>query len=274
MPELPEVETIRRTLWPRIEGLTIARARIVEERLPQNRTPKEMESLLTGRRIEGLGRRGKFLLFSLSRGDGMLLHLRMTGQLLYLDDDESPHPHTRMVLYFASGGRLELRDQRRFATLHWVEGGRFDAMPSLRHLGPEPLDPEFTPERLAERLGRRRCAVKVALLNQTVVAGLGNIYADEALFRAGICPSRRADSLDEEAVVRLHQAVVDVLNDALCRGGSSVRTYRTGDGERGSFQEMLNVYGRAGAPCSRCGEPIQRAVMGGRSTWWCPQCQT
>lgn len=274
MPELPEVETIRRTLWPRIEGLTIARARIAEERLPQNRTIKQMESLLTGRRMEGLQRRGKFLLFSVSGGDGFLLHLRMTGQLLYLAGEESPHPHTRMVLYLEPHGRLELRDQRRFATLHWVEGGRFADMPSLRRLGPEPLEPDFTPDCLQERLEGRRSPVKGALLNQAVVAGLGNIYVDEGLFRAGILPTRRADSLQREEIVRLHRALVDVLQEALRLGGSSVRTYRTGQGERGSFQEVLNVYGRGGLPCSRCGEAIQRTTMGGRSTWWCPQCQT
>lgn len=218
------------------------------------------------------------MLFTLSGESGFVLHLRMTGQLVYVakgdgeEGEEGGDPHVRMTLLL-DGGRLELRDPRRFATLHWVEGSSFAHLPFLRRLGPEPLDPAFTPERFAERLARRRAPIKSALLNQACVAGLGNIYADEALFRARVHPRRPASELSREEVERLYRAVRDVLQEAMRWGGSSVRNYRNGAGEPGTFQTRLQVYGRAGLPCPVCGRPIVSVRLAGRSSAFCEGCQ-
>lgn len=299
MPELPEVETVRRTLWPHLKGQTIVAARVLEPRLVQNRSTQQVEAMLVGQRIAGLSRRAKYLLFHLSGGSGFVLHLRMTGQLIYFpvpsalgegDDslstprqerravsgpgEETPDKtdHVRMVLHL-SRGRLELRDQRRFATLHWLEEARSSSLPALLRLGIEPLTPEFQPERLAEIFARRRAPIKSVLLNQECVAGLGNIYADEALFRAGIHPQRPACRLEPEEIRRLRDAVTKVLREALDHGGTSVRNYRNGSGQPGSFQRRLRVYGREGLPCENCGSPIRRIRLAGRSSWFCEGCQ-
>lgn len=279
MPELPEVEVVRRTVWPRIAGRTIVDARIDEPRLPQNMEPDVLEGKLRGRVFTRCRRRGKYLLFSLSGRAGFVLHLRMTGQLVYVAPGQERQEgrggdgsHLRMTLTLDEG-RLELRDARRFATLHWVEGPSFAYLPFLQRLGPEPLAPSFTPERLAERLARRRAPIKSALLNQACVAGLGNIYADEALFRARLHPLRPASDLSLEEVQRLHRAVQQVLREAVRRGGSSVRDYRNGAGEPGTFQTRLQVYGRQGQPCPVCGRPIGLLRVAGRSSAFCEGCQ-
>lgn len=274
MPELPEVEVVRRTVWPRIAGRTIVGARIDEPRLPRNIDPAALEGELRGRVFTRCRRRAKYLLFSLSGRVGFVLHLRMTGQLVYVaqGDGGEDGSHVRMTLTLDEG-RLELRDARRFATLDWVEGPSFTHLPFLQRLGPEPLAPSFTADRLAEQLARRRAPIKSALLNQACVAGLGNIYADEALFRARVHPLRPASELSPEEVQRLHRAVQQVLREAVRRGGSSVRDYRNGAGEPGTFQTRLQVYGRQGQPCPVCGRSIELVRVAGRSSAFCEGCQ-
>lgn len=276
MPELPEVEVVRRTVWPRIAGRTILDARIHEPRLPQNVEPAALEEKLRGRVFTHCRRRAKYLLFTLSGRAGFVLHLRMTGQLIFVEKGESVGAgggeHVRMILTL-DGGRLELRDARRFATIHWVEGPAFEDLPFLQRLGPEPLDPAFTAERFAGRLAGRRAPIKSVLLNQACVAGLGNIYADEALFRARVHPLRPASALSREEVERLHRAVQEVLREAVHQGGTSIRNYRNGAGEPGTFQTRLQVYGRQGQPCPVCRRPIGVVRLAGRSSSFCEGCQ-
>lgn len=301
MPELPEVEVIRQALWPALAGRRVVGVALLEPRLPQNITAPSLQERLVGCRFTGCSRRGKYLLFKLSSGEGFVLHLRMTGQLLLeptgsgddgasreaadaadgepataeapeLARDFGSHPYDRMIWRLDSG-RLVLRDQRRFATLHWSYRGDFTDLPFLERLGPEPLAQEFSPDVLARHLGRRRAPVKSVLLDQSCVAGLGNIYADEALHRSGIAPHKPACTLKEAEVARLHAAIREVLQEALQAGGTTIRDYRRANGEKGQFQARLRVYGKEGAPCPVCSQPIQRRRIGGRSSWFCARCQ-
>lgn len=289
VPELPEVEVIRRAVWPALMGRQVVAVSLLESRLPQNITGPQLEDRLVGSRFAGCTRRGKYLLFSLSNGQGFVLHLRMTGQLLLQAGDgpylprrgpaaaerpavEGRHPHDRMIWHLDSG-RLVFRDQRRFATLHWSGRGDFTDLPFLQRLGPEPLDDNFSPAVLARHLARRRAPIKSVLLDQSCVAGLGNIYADEALHRCGIAPHKPACTLTESDVRGLHAAIREVLQEALQAGGTTIRDYRRADGERGQFQLKLRVYGREGEACRVCSQPIQRRRIGGRSSWFCARCQ-
>jgi len=269
MPELPEVETIIHQLRPRLLGRRIVAAWVGWERIVDRPPAEVFCQRLRGQTFIAAKRRGKFLLFPLHGGETLLIHLRMTGSLLLHPGNVEPDRHTHAVLTLDDGQRLHYRDPRKFGRLYLVS----DPQEVVGGLGPEPLAPDFDAKALAARLAGRRARIKPLLLDQRILAGLGNIYADEALFRAGIHPLRSAQSLSADEIAQLHAAIRSVLQEAIRARGSTLRDYRTAEGEPGRFQERLRVFRREGEPCPRCGTPLARIRIGGRSTYFCPRCQ-
>jgi formamidopyrimidine-DNA glycosylase len=278
MPELPEVETVMRGLRQRLEGRTIvhATANRPDLRWP---LPESLQARLTGARVASFRRRGKYILMRLDRGDSVLLHLGMSGRIVLSPlRPNQPIAHEHLVLETDDGCRLGFVDPRRFGSVDLVPTAQEDAHRLLAGLGPEPLDSNFTPARLSTALAPKRTPIKAALLDQKVVAGLGNIYVCEALFRARLSPQRSAHTIPGTRAQRLVPAIKDTLTEAVAAGGSSLRDYVQPDGELGYFQHAWKVYGREGAPCERCpGRPactgIRRAAQSGRSTFHCPRTQ-
>lgn len=273
MPELPEVETVRRKLEPALVGRRFERVEINDARLVRPFEPVAVAAELEGERVEAVDRRGKYLIFRFESGRVLLVHLRMTGSFRHgrngaLADD----PHRRAVVRLDDGSDVAYRDVRRFGTWLLVEPEEVEAYLAER-LGEEPLVAGFTPRRLAKRLAGRRAPIKAALLDQRTLAGLGNIYVDEALWRARIHPHRPARELEPNEVRRLHGAIRRALEHGIARQGASLRDYSAPDGGRGSMQREFKVYGRADEPCDRCGTPIEKTRAGGRGTWYCPHCQ-
>ena len=264
MPELPEVETERGRLAARIEGRRIRTARIDDERLTRPEDPALVAARLSGERVAALERRGKYLLIRLESGMVLVVHLRMTGGFRY-----EPASHERAVLELEEGDRVAYRDLRRFGTWTLLEPDEADEYLRIR-LGPEPLERKFTNAFLAQRLEGRRAPVKAAILDQRTVAGLGNIYADEALWHAGIHPLRAAGDLSVDEVAALREGVRKALRHGIKRQGADL-----GDGTYagGRMQDEFKAYGRLGHPCDRCGTPIEKTRAGGRGTWFCPGCQ-
>jgi formamidopyrimidine-DNA glycosylase len=273
MPELPEVETVVRTLNHLVAGKRIDRVTVLLDRIIQKPKDKEQfAAALQGQTIKGLERRGKFIRFLL---DDLVLvsHLRMEGRYGLYREEEPVEKHTHVIFHFTDGTELRYRDVRQFGTMHIFRAGDELISAPLHKLGLEPLDPDFTAEVLRNRIGGKPTKLKPLLLNQEVVAGLGNIYVDEALFRAGLHPERPADSLTIPEMKRLHAAIVSVLREAVDAGGSSIKSYVNGQGEMGMFQQQLHVYGRKGEPCTACGTAIVKMTLGGRGTHYCPKCQ-
>jgi formamidopyrimidine-DNA glycosylase len=273
MPELPEVETIRLALEPHLVGRRFERVDINDPRLVRPFEPTAVAAELEGERVAALDRRGKYLVVRFESGRVLLIHLRMTGSLRHaaagsLADD----PHRRAVVKLDDGSDVAYRDVRRFGTWHLLEPDEVDSYLHQR-LGREPLERTFTARRLAERLAGRRAPIKAALLDQRTVAGLGNIYVDEALWRAEVHPLRPAGKLDDDEIARLTKGIRQALRAGIARQGASLRDYSTPDGRRGRMQERFRVYGREGEPCPRCGTPIDKIRAGGRGTWYCPNCQ-
>jgi len=265
MPELPEVETIRRALEGELVGLRLLGLEVKEKlHLLKNCTPEELEHKLVGRHLKALSRRAKYLIFDFA-GYAMVLHLRMSGRLLL-----RPAGHTRLMLDFEGERRLYLDDARRFGMLYLTE--KLNELKPLSELGIEPFTQSFTLEAFRGIL-RTKQEIKRLLLDQRKIAGLGNIYANEALFLAAIHPQRPADSLSPSEVERLFRAVPEVLERAIAAGGTSIGSYRTPQGGLGRFQEAFAVYSREGEPCRRCRTPIERLSQGGRSSYFCPRCQ-
>jgi len=272
MPELPEVETVRRSLAPRLVGDVFAAVEVDFPGCVEGMSPEELAERLCGRRVQRLDRMGKYLRFLVDDGSSLAVHLRMTGRLILQDGHAlERNPYTRAVFRFASGLALRFDDLRKFGR---VMGFGDEASLKRRiSLGIDPFDPEFTPERLGGMLSGRKRPVKSFLLDQGHVAGLGNIYADESLFRAGIAPWRAASSLSRDEVSRLHRAIREVLAEGIEHKGTSFRDYVDADGQKGGFQERLRVYGREGMPCPSCGRAVQRIVLSGRSSFFCAGCQ-
>jgi formamidopyrimidine-DNA glycosylase len=269
VPELPEVETIRRQIEPEITGRTILRARIHDERWTRTVPPGRVARRLAGRRIESVGRRGKYLLLGLDGGDVLAMHLRMTGNLILGEADER---WLRAELELDDGRTLRFTDPRRFGQAVFLPAGKVDGYFEGR-VGIEPLSDELSAEALARVAAGRRVPLKSFLLDQSGVAGVGNIYADEALWRARLHPLSPAGSMRMEHCEELRAAIVETLEVALANGGASIDDYRDARGEEGSMQDEFLVHTRAGEPCSRCGETIRRIMVGGRSTYFCPACQ-
>ena len=280
MPELPEVETVRRGLERQLGGFRIERVEVL--RLRAIAFPVEVEafcSALEGTEVGSWSRRGKYLMASLGRGDadGGLwgVHLRMTGQFLWLEEPREPCRHTRVRLWNAAGAELRFIDVRSFGQMWWVPPGvpAGAVITGLRKLGPEPFDPAFTAAYLRERLQPSRRSIKAALLDQQLVAGVGNIYADESLFAAGIAPATDASVLGLERLEQLRGALVQVLEASIGAGGTTFSDFRDLSGTNGNYGGQAWVYRRGGQPCRLCGTPILRQRLVGRSSHWCPSCQ-
>jgi formamidopyrimidine-DNA glycosylase len=271
MPELPEVETIRRQLVPLVEGRRLARVEILDERWSRPLAPVELSVAIEGRRIESLTRRGKYLVWSFQDDVYLAQHLRMTGSLLWEPRAELAHVRVRLLL--DPTGLLVIADPRRFGTGELLLGG--DALEAFfaERLGVEPLDERFTASHLRALARGRRIPIKALLLDQRRVAGVGNIYADEALFRAGIHPLRPAGRLSSEQHSRLREAVVQALCAGIDARGASIDDFRHVDGVRGAFQDEFLVHRRAGERCVRCGNEIVKLVVAGRGTYVCERCQ-
>jgi formamidopyrimidine-DNA glycosylase len=273
MPELPEVETVRSTLAPVLTGRWLDRVDILDTRLVRPFEPLAVAAELEGERIEAVERRGKYLVFRFESGRSLLIHLRMTGSLRHaragsLADD----PHRRAVVRLDDGSDVAYRDVRRFGTWLLLEPGELE--PYLdRRLGAEPFSRLFTSRRFGERLAGRKAPIKAVLLDQRTLAGMGNIYADEALWRARIHPLRPAGDLAPDEIKRLHGGVRRALEAGIARQGATLRDYSTPDGARGRMQHEFKVYGRGGEPCDGCGTPIEKTRVAGRGTWYCPSCQ-
>jgi formamidopyrimidine-DNA glycosylase len=273
MPELPEVESVRRQLEPALVGRRFERVQIDDPRLVRPYEPAEVAAELEGERVAAVERRGKYLIVRFESGRVLLIHLRMTGSLLSAPNGSLPDdPHRRAVVKLDDGSDVGYRDVRRFGTWLLLEPGQAGPYLAAR-VGDEPLDALFTAARLGERLAGRRTTLKAALLDQRTLAGLGNIYVDEALWRARLNPLRPAAGLDRNELRRLHRGIRAALEHGLARQGSTLRDYRLPDGSGGSMQSEFRVYGRRDEPCDRCGTLIARTQVAGRTTWFCPTCQ-
>ena len=282
MPELPEVETVRRGLAPVMEGHVIARADVNRPDLRWP-FPTKMRERLEGKTVQQLRRRSKYILADLSSGETLLVHLGMSGRMLvsgdplglFGHDHPAPAKHDHVVFHMQSGARVTFNDPRRFGAMDLMETAAAEAHPLLARIGPEPLGNAFNEAHLIAAFKGRNTPVKSALLDQRIVAGLGNIYVCEALFRARISPKRKAGRISATRVAALVPIIRDVLSEAIEAGGSSLRDFRQADGELGYFQHRFDVYGREGEPCRRagCDAKIARIIQSGRSSFYCPTCQ-
>lgn len=280
MPELPEVETVRRGLAPVMEGQVITRAEVNRPNLRWP-LPERMAERLTGQQVLALRRRSKYILADLSSGETLLIHLGMSGRMLisgamvgeFHHDHPAPQKHDHVVLHMSGGARITFNDARRFGAMDLMPTATAAAHPLLASIGPEPFGNDFSEPYLAARLKGRNTPIKSALLDQRIVAGLGNIYVCETLFRAGVSPLRLAGKVKKPAA--LVPIIRQVLTEAIDAGGSSLKDYRQTDGELGYFQKHFQVYGREGQPCETpgCSSMITRTVQSGRSSFWCPDCQ-
>jgi formamidopyrimidine-DNA glycosylase len=273
VPELPEIEVLRKSLDPLLVGDRIAG---VEVRSPALREPLDRRRLARdarGRRVERLRRRGKYLLIDLEGGRTLVVHLGMSGRLTVAPGGAPREPHEHLAFRLASGRRLRLVDPRRFGLAFTARTADLETDPHLAALGVEPLAPGFDGAVLAAAAGRRRGPVKAFLMDAGVVVGLGNIYATEALWAAGIHPERSVARIARPRWEKLARAIREVLTRAIAQGGTTLRDYADGEGNAGYFQVSLAVYGREGEPCPRCGAPVRRIVQANRSTFYCPRCQ-
>lgn len=271
MPELPEVETIRRQLEPELVGRRIESVEVLDERLARPVSPREVERGCAGRRIEAVERRGKYLMLRLDGGRSLVMHLRMTGNLL-LGDPREDIRYLRAVFRLEGGASLLFTDARRFGTAVVLDDDDLEEYMAPR-AGIEPLSERLTAEEIGALAEGRRAPLKSFLLVQSGIAGIGNIYADEALWYARVHPLRPAGDLDGTEVAALRGGIRKALRLGIRRQGATLRDYRGADGEPGSMQDEFRVYGRAGEPCDRCGTPIAKTRAGGRGTWYCPTCQ-
>lgn len=271
MPELPEVETTRRGLTPHALGRRLE-ALVVRD--PRLRWPVAggLPAVVAGRRITAVERRAKYLLFGLDDGAWLMLHLGMSGSVRVVDRDRAPERHDHLDFVLDSGAALRFTDPRRFGSLHRV-AGRLEAHPLLCHLGPEPLDPAFDGDYLHRRARGRRASIKAFVMDSRVVVGVGNIYAAEALYRAGIHPARAAGRVGLARCRRLAEAIKGVLTEAIEAGGTTLRDFTDGAGRPGYFRQQLDAYGRAGEPCRRCGATLKNRRLAQRATAYCPRCQ-
>lgn len=273
MPELPEVETVKRTLSEiiideEIKDVIVSWPKMIK-------APDDVDEFimcLIGQSFRSIERKGKFLVFSLD--DHVLVsHLRMEGRYGLFKKEDPVEKHTHVRFIFQSGRELRYKDVRKFGTMHLFNKGEEMLQPPLSKLGIEPLEEEFTSENFGDLLKKTTRNIKSVLLDQSYVVGIGNIYADESLFRANIHPERMSNELTEEEVKRLHESIVKTLKEAVKMGGSTIKSYVNGQGEMGMFQQVLNVYGRKGEACKVCGTEINRTVVAGRGTHYCAQCQ-
>lgn len=270
MPELPEVETTRRGIEPHVKGKTIAE--VIVRRRDLRQTVSNDISNIEGRRICDVRRRSKYLLLGIDDDSTLLVHLGMSGSLRVIPPSADWKTHDHVGITLANGKQLRFHDPRRFGLVLRISGDP-EKHPLLADLGPEPLEEGFSAEHLAAACAKRSAAIKLVIMDGKVVVGVGNIYASEALFRAGILPKTPANRVSKPKLARLAQSIRDVLTDAIEEGGTTLRDFLNSDGEPGYFRQKLFVYERKGEPCRVCGAPIRHAVLGQRSTYWCPKCQ-
>ncbi|MEL7563840.1 MAG: bifunctional DNA-formamidopyrimidine glycosylase/DNA-(apurinic or apyrimidinic site) lyase [Dehalobacterium sp.] len=273
MPELPEVETVKQTLSEHLIGLAIKEVWVNHETVIKTPGVTEFKKTIIDKIITCIERRGKYLIFSLSQGLKMIIHLRMTGQLVYVEKSIPMKKHTHVVFGFGNDKELRFTDQRRFGRIWLVGDNDLSGISGLSSLGPEPLDDIFCLDDFRNQLAHRKTRIKPLLLDQTFIAGIGNIYADEILFRSQIHPERSAQSLSEDEILRLFEEIRNTLREAVVHRGTTFSDYVDGRGEKGSHQNYLNVYQQIGEKCPRCGTIIERVKVGSRSAYHCPGCQ-
>lgn len=272
MPELPEVETVRRTLTPVVVNKFITACKIMYPRVLPLNSVSQFSADIVDQQINAIKRRGKYLIFKLDTSE-MIIHLRMTGQLIFNPDKATPlAKHTSAILSFGDDSELRFVDQRKFGTIYLIRANQHQLIKGLYSLGPEPLTAEFTFERFSQQINFKR-SIKAILLDQKRIAGLGNIYSDEALFRAKIHPARLGISLTQAEIKALYKAINQVLQEAINCHGTTIRDYRTGSGDVGRFQNKLQVYHQTGLTCPVCNTPIEKTKVVGRTSHFCPQCQ-
>jgi formamidopyrimidine-DNA glycosylase len=267
LPELPEVETIKNELSPHVIGRRFTDVIICDAKLVKQPSVDEFRRKLIGQSISDLKRRGKYLIFRLLNGGALVIHLKMTGAMLL--NPVQTDRYSRVIFQLDNGSRLVFTDRRRLGAIWLLE----NEQTVIGKLGPEPLDSEFTAETLAKRLHKRQAPIKAVLLDQAFIAGIGNMYADEALFAAKIHPLRQSNSLSPEEIRNLHKAIVDVLRSAIDSKGASIDTYKRPDGQLGTAHDNFRVAHRGGKPCPVCGTPIQRLAIRNRGSYFCPRCQ-
>lgn len=273
MPELPEVETVCQGLLKATQGLKIAEVVCRRDAL-RFPLPKGFAAHLSGRRIESIGRRAKYILLRLSGGETLIVHLGMSGRLFIDSDKKKDHAkHDHVIFYFNDGTVVRFNDPRRFGLMDIAANDGIATHKLFKHLGAEPLDEEFSGTYLHAQLQRRKIAVKLAIMDQKLVVGVGNIYASEALYDARISPNRPAHKVTAKEAARLQQSIKKVLRLAIKSGGSSLRDYVRADGELGYFQHHFKTYGREGEKCPNCKGLISKIIQGGRSSFYCPKCQ-
>jgi formamidopyrimidine-DNA glycosylase len=278
VPELPEVETVRRRLAPALEGRRFDHVEISDPRLTRPYDRVEVAQELEGEQVTKVDRRGKYLIVRFESGRALLIHLRMTGSLRHAKSGEPgteqlpEDPHRRAVVNLDDGSDVAYRDVRRFGTWLLLEASEVDTYVDAR-VGPEPLEDAYKARHLADKLATRRAPIKAAILDQRTVAGVGNIYADEALWRAQVHPLTPANELSTDEVKAVYKGIRASLRAGVRRQGSTLRDYKLPDGSSGTAQDKFKAYGRAGLPCERCGTPIDKIRAAGRGTWYCPNCQ-
>lgn len=273
MPELPEVETIIHSLRPKVLGRTIERVEVLLDKVIREPEAEQFAKHISGRTITGVERRGKHLLFNITGSLVLIVHLRMTGRLLYVAPDLPRDKYTHVVFHLDNGKELRFHDMRQFGTMDLIPADRLKNFHSLNKLGPDALDPSLTRDVFKKMLKGRTGQIKKILLDQTFITGIGNIYANEILWKARIHPERSATSLTPRDLGRLYHAMREVLKTAIDHRGTTIRDYVDGEGNPGSFQELLAVHGRENQPCPLCGNFIVRVKNGGRSAYFCPSCQ-
>jgi formamidopyrimidine-DNA glycosylase len=273
MPELPEIETVKRTLEPLICGATIIKCQLVRPEIIAHPQAAEFCKRISGQRITASGRRGKYLLIGLHSGDTLIAHLRMTGRMLCTPPTHPFHLHTHAVFTLDNGRELRFVDTRRFGRLWLQSADEIDDFSGIHRLGIEPFDEAFGATYLKDKLSHRHITIKQGILDQTVLAGLGNIYADEVLFAAAVAPIRPTGSLTDEEWQAIAAAVCPILTSSIARNGTTFSDYLDGVGREGQNMPYLQAYKRAGESCNRCGGTMVRIKVGGRSTFYCPNCQ-
>ncbi|WP_053218942.1 DNA-formamidopyrimidine glycosylase [Virgibacillus senegalensis] len=273
MPELPEVETIRKTLLELVRNKQIDEVKVYWENIIKQPADVQLfKEMLSGQTILDIGRKGKFLLFELDNYT-LISHLRMEGKYGVYEQHEPVLNHTHVIFTFTDGSELRYKDVRKFGTMHLVEKGTASQQRPLSQLGPDPFSPAFDFDQFFNKVHKSERTIKSILLDQTVIAGLGNIYVDETLFKAGIHPERKGTSLSRDEVSNIHQKAVDTLELAIEQGGTTIRSYVNSQGQIGMFQQELYVYGQEKEPCKQCGGPITKIKVGGRGTHICLNCQ-
>ncbi|MDH7577993.1 MAG: bifunctional DNA-formamidopyrimidine glycosylase/DNA-(apurinic or apyrimidinic site) lyase [Bacillota bacterium] len=273
MPELPEVETVTLSLRPKVVGHRISRVEIFLEKVIKEPNPDRFKEEVAGRKIAGLKRRGKYLLFELEGNLVLVIHLRLSGQLVYTFPDAPRAKHTHAIFYLDNGAELRFQDLRQFGTMHLIPHEHLNKFRPLAILGPDALDPALTRDLFKRRMMGRKGQIKKLLLDQTFITGIGNIYADEILWRARIHPERPVDTLNSWERGRLYRVMRDILMRAIEHRGTTLRDYVDGEGQPGGYQALLAVHGRENEPCPSCRTLIVRVKNGGRSSYFCPHCQ-